>query len=156
MNVALEIYEAFKDDENKAKVLAKVVGNLESRILPLHEAATKRDLSETELRLIKEIETIRSETKNIESNLELKIKDVESNLELKIKDVESNLELKIKDVELKIKDTESNLLKEIEKIRSDTKASEGRIIKWSFLFWISQMTVFVGLGFTLLKVLKVF
>ena len=35
------------------------------------------------------------------------------------------------------------------------KATESRIIKWSFLFWLSQMSVFIALGFAILKALNV-
>ncbi len=46
----------FKDDEKKAKVLSEVIDELESRIAPLRDVATKGDLEVTKLALQKEIE----------------------------------------------------------------------------------------------------
>ena len=59
MKLATRIYEAFKDDEEKARVLAEVVEELESRLIPLGELATKGDLEVTKLTLQKEIEQVR-------------------------------------------------------------------------------------------------
>ena len=54
------MYEAFKDDERKAKVLSEVIDELESRIAPLRDVATKGDLEVTKLALQKEIEEVKA------------------------------------------------------------------------------------------------
>ena len=59
MRLAAKVYEAFKDDEQKARVLSEVVEELESRIAPLRDVATKGDLEVTKLTLQKEIEQVR-------------------------------------------------------------------------------------------------
>ena len=59
------MYEAFKDDERKAKVLSEVIDELESRIAPLRDVATKGDLEVTKLALQKEIEEVRKEIEEV-------------------------------------------------------------------------------------------
>ncbi len=59
MGLAVKVYEAFKDDEKKAKVLSEVVDELESRFSPLRDVATKGDVELAKLALQKEIEQVR-------------------------------------------------------------------------------------------------
>jgi CRISPR/Cas system-associated endonuclease Cas3-HD len=59
MGLAIKIYEAFKDDETKAKVLSEVVDELEHRIVPMEQISTKGDLEVTKLALKKDIEEVR-------------------------------------------------------------------------------------------------
>ena len=59
MRLAAKVYEAFKDDEQKARILSEVVEELESRIAPLRDVATKGALEVTKLTLQKEIEQVR-------------------------------------------------------------------------------------------------
>jgi len=74
MKLAARVYEAFKDDEKKARVLAEVVEELERHILgvptksdlqalatkdDLKPLATKDELEITKLTLQKEIEEVR-------------------------------------------------------------------------------------------------
>ena len=39
-------------------------------------------------------------------------------------------------------------------LQKDIKESESKLIKWSFLFWISQMGVILGMGFMIMKSLE--
>ena len=67
MSLALRIYEAFKEDESKAKILSEVVDDLDRRIVPMEQISTKGDLEVTRLTLTKEIEEVRlTLTKEIE------------------------------------------------------------------------------------------
>jgi hypothetical protein len=59
MSLGIKIYEAFKDDESKAKVLSEVVEELERRIVPMEQVTTKGDLEVTRLALKKDIEEVR-------------------------------------------------------------------------------------------------
>jgi len=59
MGLAVKVYEAFKDDEKKARVLSEVIDELESRIAPLRDVATRGDLEVTKLALQKQIEEVR-------------------------------------------------------------------------------------------------
>ena len=70
MSLAVKVYEAFKDDERKAKVLSEVIDELESRIAPLRDVATKGDLEVTKLALQKEIEEVRKEIEKVRKEIE--------------------------------------------------------------------------------------
>ncbi|MCD5408176.1 hypothetical protein LR090_02870 [Candidatus Bipolaricaulota bacterium] len=73
MKLATRIYEAFKDDEEKARVLAEVVEELESRLIPLGELVTKGDLEITKLTLQKEIEQVRREIEEVRLSLQKQV-----------------------------------------------------------------------------------
>jgi len=67
MSLALRIYEAFKEDESKAKILSEVIDDMDRRIVPMEQISTKGDLEVTRLTLTKEIEEVRlTLTKEIE------------------------------------------------------------------------------------------
>ena len=68
--MATRVYEAFRDDEEKARVLSEVIEELETRLLPLGEVATKGDLEVTKLSLQKEIEEVRREIENVRREIE--------------------------------------------------------------------------------------
>ncbi|MCD5408179.1 DUF1640 domain-containing protein [Candidatus Bipolaricaulota bacterium] len=81
MKLATRIYEAFKDDEEKARVLAEVVEELESRLIPLGELVTKGDLEITKLTLQKEIEQVRGEIEQVRLTLQKEIEQVRREME---------------------------------------------------------------------------
>jgi hypothetical protein len=88
MSLAIKIYEAFKDDESKAKVLSEVVDELERRIAPMEQISTKGDLEVTKLTLKKDIEEVRL-------TLEKKIEEVRLTLKKDIEEVRLTLEKEI-------------------------------------------------------------
>ncbi len=57
MALAVKVYEAFKEDEKKAKVLLEVIEELEARVVP--NIATKDDVELAKLALKKEIEEVK-------------------------------------------------------------------------------------------------
>jgi len=69
------VYEAFKDDEKKAKILSEVIDELESRIAPLRDVATRGDLDVVKLALQKEIEQVRL---SLQKEIEQVRKEIES------------------------------------------------------------------------------
>ena len=69
MGLAVKVYEAFKDDEKKARVLSEVIDELESRIAPLRDVATRGDLEITKLALQKQIEEVRKEVEAVKASL---------------------------------------------------------------------------------------
>ena len=76
--VALHLYEKLNDapdDKARSKAIVEAFSELEERYPDLKETATKRDLSETELRLQKEIEKTRVEIEKVRSE----IRSVETN-----------------------------------------------------------------------------
>ena len=94
-------------EEEKSELIANIMDKFNTEYPELKYHATKQDVTETELKLTKEIENTRKEIKELDVKLSKEIKE--------------------------------------------TKAS---MIKWSFLFWISQMGALLGIGFFVLKALS--
>ncbi len=93
--VALHLYEKLNeasDDKARSKAIVEAFSELEERYPNLREVVTQRNLSETELRLQKEIEKIRFEIKTVEASLQKEIKTVEANLQKEIE--KTRLEIK--------------------------------------------------------------
>ena len=87
---AIQLYDNLRhaaNDDDKNRLIAEAFEELQSRYPDLEHVATKQNLSETELRLRKEIEGTRLETQGIR----LEIKEVEANLQKDIRAVESSL-----------------------------------------------------------------
>ena len=152
MSAVLDLYDRLRhapDEETRARVIAEAFDLLESRYPHLDYLVTVRHLSETELKLTKEIEAVRGEVKATELKLTKEIEAVRG----EVKATELKLTKEIEAVRGEVKATELKLVKEIEQVRADlTKeieavraqvaitAAETRssILKWSFLFWLSQ------------------
>ena len=113
---ALDLYDKLlsaTDDKARARILAEAFEALEERSPNLAETATRRDLSETELHLVKEIEQVRSDlTKEIEQ--------VRAELKVDIEQVRSELKV------------------DIERVRVELAERHASWLRWSFLFWVSQ------------------
>ncbi|MGY4706878.1 DUF1640 domain-containing protein [Candidatus Bipolaricaulota sp. J31] len=116
MKLAARIYEAFKDDEEKARVLAEVVEELESRLIPMGELATKGDLEVTKLTLQKEIEQVRGEIEQVRLTLQKEIEQVRLSLQ-----------------------------KEIEQVRREVEQVRASIIKWVAGLLVAQTGVIVAI-----------
>nr|BAL54732.1 hypothetical conserved protein [uncultured beta proteobacterium] len=169
MSAVLDLYDRLRhapDEETRARVIAEAFDLLESRYPHLDYLVTVRHLSETELRLTKEIEQVRADlTKEIEQvRAELtkeieqvrgEVKATELKLVKEIEQVRADLTKEIEQVRGEVKAIELKLTKEIEQVRADlTKEIEGvraqvaitaaetrsSILKWSFLFWLSQFS----------------
>ena len=83
MSLAIKVYEAFKDDENKAKILADVIEQIEM-VLKSNQVATQQDLINTQVALTKEIEKIRAD-------LTIKIEQVRADLTKEIEKVRGEI-----------------------------------------------------------------
>jgi type VI protein secretion system component VasF len=94
----IELYDKLRsapNEEVRARVIAEAFEALDERYPHLRHMATRQDLSETELRLVKEIEQVRAD-------LTAKVEGVRA--------------------ELKV----------------DIAHTQAALLKWSFLFWLSQ------------------
>ena len=129
MSLALRIYEAFKEDESKAKILSEVVDDLDRRILPMEQISTKGDLEITRLTLTKEIQEVKL-------TLRKEIEEVKLTLRKEIEEVKLTLTKEIQEVRL-------TLTKEIEQVKSG-------IIKWVTGLLLVQTGVIVTI-ITLLR-----
>ena len=182
-HAGISVYEALTSDiseKEKARIIAEAIDGITKEFPNLKNAATLRDLSETELRLTKEIEETRKEIKKLDLKLSKEIEEVKKetkNIELKlskeieevkketkgvelrlikeIKTVELKLTKEIKEVELKltkdIKELDLKLSKEIEETKKEIKNSKIAMLKWQFIFWISQITVISGVVYKLVR-----
>ena len=131
MGYALKIYEAFREyGEEKARILAEAFEELEKRYPQILDMATKKDLTETELKLTKEIEEIRLEVEQVRKEM---------------KEVELRLQGEIEQVRKELKETELKLTKEIEQVRREISETKASLVKWMFLFWTGQIIAFAGL-----------
>ncbi|HID26482.1 MAG TPA: DUF1640 domain-containing protein, partial [Methanosarcinales archaeon] len=57
----------------------------------------------------------------------------------------------IYELKLEIEKVRADLRVEIEKIRAEIEKVRAELIKWSFLFWITQMAVLAGILYKLLS-----
>jgi len=159
----LELYDKLRlapDEEARARLIAQAFSLLEARYPHLDDLVTTRELSTSELKLIKEIELVRAETEKVRGELketELRlIKEIEAvrgeteKVRGELKETELRL---VKEIEAvrgetekvrgELKETELRLIKEIESVRAELKVDIARshagLLKWSFLFWASQL-----------------
>ncbi|HOK03549.1 MAG TPA: hypothetical protein PKX79_02070 [Spirochaetota bacterium] len=160
MSFAVKVYEAFKDDEVKAKVLAEFIESVE-KIISNNQLATRSDLSATELRLVKEIESVRGEIKETELKLTKEIESVRG----EIKETELKLTKEIESIRGEIKETELKLTKEIESVRGEIKETELKLtetihmakvstIKWVVALFFAQTVTIIGVIAGFLKMLE--
>ncbi|MEW6527405.1 MAG: hypothetical protein AB1444_12170 [Spirochaetota bacterium] len=135
MGFAIKVYEAFKDDEVKAKVLAEFIEKVEEAINN-NQVATRQDLHVQELKLVKEIELTRAE----------------------IKEVELKLTKEIEQVRAEMKETEMKLTKEIEQVRAELKVeiqqTKVSLLKWLIGLLLTQTITIIGVIIGLFQVLK--
>ena len=153
MGYALKIYEAFKDDETKARLLSEFIEQVEQVILN-NQLSTRQDVTMSELKLTREIEQTRGEIKEVELKLTKEIEQVRADLTKEIEQVRGE----IKEVELK-------LTKEIEQVRAGVKETEVRLtekihevkistIRWIVTLFITQTITIIGIIAGLFQVMK--
>ena len=121
----IDLYDRLRtapNDEARARIIAEAFEALEERYPHLGETATRADLSETELRLRKDIEEVRAD-------LSVEIEKVRADLSVEIEKVRAELS------------------REIEQVRADLRVelarSHASVLRWSFLFWLTQFSALV-------------
>ena len=131
----ISVYKALTNkeltDEEKAEVIAEAIESISKEFPNLKNVATKRDLSETELRLLKEI-------KELDAKLSKEIKELDN----KIENTKFDLMKQIKELDIKSskerEDIRLSLTKEIEKSKVET-------IKWVTILMIGQIFTIAGI-----------
>jgi len=111
MGVAVKLYEKLADavdDQTRIRLLAEAIGQLEEAWPRAEEIAQRHDVRESELRLQKEIETVRKEIETVRGEN---------------KDMELRLQKEIKQVELQIQEVRV----EIQEARVEIRATEARL-----------------------------
>ncbi|HOR95039.1 MAG TPA: hypothetical protein PLZ38_13785 [Spirochaetota bacterium] len=153
MGYAVKIYEAFKDDEIKAKLLSEFIELVEQAILN-NQLATRQDVTLSELKLTREIEQTRGEIKEVELKLTREIEQTRG----EIKEVELKLTREIEQIRGEIKEVELKLTREIEQVRADVteKINDVKIgtIRWIVTLFITQTITILGIIAGLFQVMK--
>nr|VFK39842.1 MAG: hypothetical protein BECKTC1821D_GA0114238_100716 [Candidatus Kentron sp. TC]VFK57165.1 MAG: hypothetical protein BECKTC1821F_GA0114240_101516 [Candidatus Kentron sp. TC] len=137
MGVGLKFYEQFieaPDDKSRAWILAEAFDAIKHRYPEIKDLATGAVLRESELKLTKEIEVVRKETKETELKIIEQVeasrqgtKDIELKLTREIKGTELRFTREIKDMELKLTKAIKDVEKEIETVRKEIKDTEARL-----------------------------
>ncbi len=132
----ISVYEALiskeLSEEEKAKIIAEAIDTLSKEFPNLKDVATEKSLNEKSLQLQLEIENTRKEIKEVELRLTQEIE----NTRKEIKEIDAKLTKEIKEVELRL----SNEIKE----------SKFNMLKWQFVFWISQMAALIAILYKIL------
>ena len=95
------------DEEEKAAIVAEAIDSIAKAFPNLGDAATNRELSETELRLTKEIEQTRKEIKELDVRLTKEIADTRK----EIKELDVKLTREIKEIDVKLGQTKVEIIK---------------------------------------------
>ncbi len=144
----IDLYEQLAsapDDKARARIIAQAFEALAERYPNLAEAATRTDLSETELRLAKEIEQVRLQTEQVRADLTKEIEQVRG----EIKETELKLTREIEQVR-------ADLTKEIERVRSELRQtaadlavrierSKAETVRWVAGLWLAQTALIAWL-----------
>lgn len=122
-HLGIQVYDLLSrpgvDDRERAKIIAEALETVQQNYPDLGNTATKRDLSETELRLMAEIEKTRERIEKTNERIEV--------LRAETKETELRLIDKIEMTRGEIKETELRLMGEIEKTRLEIKDVELRL-----------------------------
>ena len=148
MTSAVQLYEALAsapDERVRARLIAEAFEAFEDRFPEAADVATRADVREAELRLIKEIELVRAEAHESELRLRKEIEVARGELLTEIKRVDAEnrktelrLTKEIEQVRGEILETELRLTKEIAQVRGDlTKQIEE--IRSGTLKWVAGM-----------------
>ncbi|GAB4365821.1 MAG: hypothetical protein Kow0060_23350 [Methylohalobius crimeensis] len=111
MTSVIQFYEQLSsapDDKTRARLIAEAFERMEERYPEVKELATQSGLNETELRLQKEIETVRKE----------------------IVEAEGRLAKEIEAVRREIVEAEGRLAKEIESVRKEIEQVRSSTLRW--------------------------
>jgi len=157
------------NEEEKSELIAEFIKGINEEYPELKYHATKSDVKETELKLTKEIENTRKEIKELDLKLTKEIKQVEAELtkeientrkEIKeldlkltkeIKEIEAGLTKEIENTRKEIKEIEAGLTKEIENTRKEIKETKFVMLKWQFIFWVTQIGAIIAIFYKLIK-----
>ncbi len=145
MSTVVELYEALAsapDERARARVIAEAFERLEERDPHLPDLATRTHLSETELRLQKDIEQLRGELRQSELRLQKEIVQLRGDLTADIEQLRGEL-----------RQTELRLQKEMVQMRGDMTAAIERSRNSLLLWLIPLMFAQVGAMAALVKLL---
>jgi len=148
MSSVVALYDALTsapDDQARARVIAEAFEQLEDRFPRLSEMATQSHVRESELRLQKEIETVRADlTANIEQ-VRAELRESELRLQKEIEQVRAELKADIEQVRAELRESELRLQKEIEQVRADIGLVKVDLLKWLVPLMFGQVVAIAAL-----------
>jgi len=143
----------FSEDE-KSQLVEDLINEIKKEYPDLQHHATKGDVRETELRLIKEIKELDIKAEKERKEIELKFTKEIEKVRNEIKELDVRAGKERKEIDIKAgkerKEIELKLTKEIEKVRNEIKDTKFTMLKWQFIFWATQFGAIVTIGFKLL------
>jgi len=163
-------------DDERSKIIAEFMNDFNDKYPDLGDTATKKDLNETELRLIKEIKEIEINGQKEIEKIRLDMKEIESNAQKEREEIKLSLTKEIEKIRLDMKEIESNaqkereeiklsLTKEIEKVRLDftkeidktnikIETIKSDTLKWMFVMMVGQIFAISGIIVAIFKFFK--
>ncbi len=153
-HLGIQVYDLLSrpgvDDRERAKIIAEALETVQQNYPDLGNTATKRDLSETELRLMAEIEKTRERIEKTSERIEI-LRGETKEIELRLMAEIEKTRLDIKDVELRLtKEIESvrvDLTKEIESVRTDLTKEMGK----QTMKTVTYLTAIMGLFYAIVR-----
>ncbi len=144
---ALHIYEQLTDapdEKSRARIIAEAIGQLEDRYPQLKEVATQPQLRETELRLLKEIQEVRLEIKEVEAGLNKKISEIAASLHKEIRGIEASLHKEIREIEVRL--SKEIHVMDLKIAENTTKIAETKaeLVRWVVGVGLLQTTLLTG------------
>ncbi|MBK1646809.1 DUF1640 domain-containing protein [Thiocapsa imhoffii] len=156
MSTVVELYEALAsapDERARARVIAEAFERLEERYPHLPDLVTRTHLSETELRLQKEIEQLRGELRQAELRLQKEIEQLRGEVKSEIEQLRGEVKTEIEQLRGELRQTELRLQKEMVQMRGDMTAAIERSRNSVLLWLIPLMFAQVGAMAALVKLL---
>ncbi|WP_058557710.1 hypothetical protein [Thiohalocapsa sp. ML1] len=129
MSIALKLFEQLTettDERERLRLIADAIGTLEDSWPRPADIARAGDVRESELRLQKEIESVRKEIRESELRLQKEIESVRKEIEVVRREIEV-VRREIEVVRKEAAESEARLRKEIEQIRLETERVRGEI-----------------------------
>jgi chromosome segregation ATPase len=118
MSIALKLFEQLTDttdDRERLRLIADAIGSLEDSWPRPADVARTADVRESELRLLKEIESVRRETESVRKETESVRRETES-----IRKETESIRKEIESVRKEAAESEARLRRDIEQIRQET------------------------------------
>ena len=148
MTSVIDLYEQLSsapDDRARARVIAEAFEHMEQRYPEVTDLATGTSLRETELRLQKEIEQLRVETREMEGRIQKEIEQLRGDVRKEIEQLRAEMHQEIGEVQKEVGEIQKEvgeIQKEVLQMRSEMRQmdhrlqkeiaqTKGEIIKWT-------------------------
>ena len=171
VNALLEVIEEERErtrdylfhllEERFARRLAEEMGKLRSEMYELfarHSAEVDEKMEGLRSEMAEKIENLRSEMtgkiENLRSEMTGKIEGLRSEMHDEIGKLRAEVHQEIAKVWNEIGRLRAEMTEKIEKLRSEMHSMKADIIKWMFVFWVSQTLMIIGVIFALMRFLR--